>query len=174
MHLPRPEPSVRKIVIVALLAAAVAGAGIEHHVHEAARHTATTAVAGPEAAFRPAPIRPEWILAGDPVTEIAAVARTHDEAAQVYLWRTTAATFRWIHEADEIVTILAGEVFVTGVDGARHHLKVGDVALFPAGAAQVWEVPAGLLKSAILKPRMPGPFAAVQRWLRRARGLIAA
>lgn len=165
----------RKTVIAALVTAAagVAGAGVEYHMHEAARRTATTAVASADAAFRPAPIRSDWILAGTPVTEVAEVGRTHDEAAQVYLWRTTAATFRWVHEADEIVTILAGDVFVTGADGARRHLRAGDVAMFPAGAAQVWDVPTGLLKSAILKPRIPGPFAATQRWLRRAWSLVA-
>jgi uncharacterized protein len=161
----------KPLAAAALLCLAACGAYAEIRLHEDGRQMASTAIRPAVAAFKPAPIPSEWVIAGDPVTEVAEVSRTQDQTAQVYLWRTTAATFRWVHRADEIITILKGEVFITDADGRRHHLTAGDVAHFPAGSRQVWEVPGELLKSAILKQRSPQPVEAALRWLRRARSL---
>jgi len=61
---------------------------------------------------------------------------------------------------------------VTDADGTRHHLTVGDVAHFPQGAVQTWEVPKELLKSAILKHRAPSTVEAPMRWMRQVRALV--
>lgn len=156
-----------------LVGLALVGLAAEIRLHERGRPVASTAIRSGGAAFAPAPIPADWVVSGDPVTEVAEVSQTHDGSAQVYLWRTTASTFRWTHHADEIITILDGEVFVTDADGSRHHLTPGDVAHFPVGSVQLWEVPRTLLKSAILKHRSPTLVEASLRWLRRARALVA-
>ena len=162
-----------KIVVPAVLALAATGAYAEICSHEGSRSVASTAIRPEVAAFSPAPIPADWVVKGEPVTESAAVSRTEDGSTQVYLWRTTASTFRWTHQADEIITILSGDVFITDGDGTRRHLTPGDVAHFPVGSTQVWEVPKSLLKSAILKYPAPQLVEAPMRWLRRARTLVA-
>ena len=164
----------KKFLVGAAILPVLVGAGAfaEIRLHEQGRPVASTAIRPGGAAFAPAPIPAHWVVAGDPVTEVAEVAQTHDGSAQVYLWRTTASTFRWSHHADEIVTILDGEVFITDADGRRHHLTPGDVAHFTVGSVQLWEVPRTLLKSAILKHRSPTLIEASLRWLRRARALV--
>jgi uncharacterized protein len=164
---------VKKILVAAFLAVIATGAYAEIQAHEEGRTVASTAIRPGRATFSPAPIPAEWVLSGTPVTESAEVSQTQDGTTQVYLWRTTASTFHWTHQADEIITILDGDVFITEADGQRHHLKVGDVAHFPVGSSQTWEVPKTLLKSAILKYPGPQLVEAPMRWLRRARTLIA-
>ncbi len=161
--------------LVAVAAAAMlasAGAYAEIRQHEETRPSASTAIRPAAATFTPSPIPADWIVSGRPVTEVAEVSETQDGSAEVYLWRTTASTFRWTHRSDEIITILDGEVFITDADGTRHHLTPGDVAHFPAGSVQLWEVPKTLLKSAILKHRSPKMVEAPMRWLRMARALV--
>jgi uncharacterized protein len=162
-----------KIAVPAVLALAATGAYAEIRSHEESRPVASTAIRPGIAAFTPAPIPASWVVSGEPVTESAEVSQTQDGSTQVYLWRTTASTFRWTHRADEIITILSGDVYITDADGKRHHLTPGDVAHFPVGSTQVWEVPKSLLKSAILKYPSPQVVEAPMRWLRRARTLVA-
>jgi uncharacterized protein len=167
-----PELTVKKIALVAVLLLA-AGAYAEIRLHEQGRPVSGTTIKPGMAAFSPAPIPAEWVVSGSPITEVAEVSQTHDGSAHVYLWRTTASAFRWTHHADEIITILDGDVFITGADGERRHLTAGDVAHFPIGSVQLWEVPKNLLKSAILKHQSPTLVEASMRWMRRARALVA-
>lgn len=162
-----------KRILAAAILLLIAGVYTEIRLHEGARPVTGTAVRTGIAAFRPAPIPADWVVTGNPITEVADVSETHDGSANVYLWRTTASTFRWTHHSDEIITILDGDVFITEADGKRHHLSPGDVAHFPVGSVQLWEVPRTLLKSAILKHREPALVEASLRWMRRARALVA-
>lgn len=163
----------KKIILAAaLISLAAAGAFAEARIYEDGRPRTSTAMRPQAALFQPSPIPAKWVVSGNPVAEAAEVSRTEDDGAQVFLWRVTAGTFNWTHMSDEIITILRGEVFVTDADGTRHHLTVGDVAHFPQGAVQTWEVPKELLKSAILKHRSPTLIEASLRWLRRARALV--
>src|ERR1051325_10860341 len=104
------EPNVKKPLTAAslLVGLALIGLAAEIRLHEQGRPVASTAVRSGGAAFAPAPIPAAWVVSGAPVTEVAEVSQTHDGSAQVYLWRTTASTFRWTHHADEIITILDG------------------------------------------------------------------
>jgi uncharacterized cupin superfamily protein len=167
------ESAVKRMLVAAALLLIAAGAYAEIRLHEDGRPVAGTAIRPRIATFSPAPIPSDWVISGSPTTEIAAVSETHDGSANVYLWRTTASTFRWTHQSDEIITILDGDVVITEADGRRHHLTPGDVAHFPVGSVQLWEVPRTLLKSAILKHRPPALVEASMRWMRRVRALVA-
>jgi uncharacterized cupin superfamily protein len=159
---------VKKILAATLLSLVAFGAYAEIRQHEEARPLASTALRHTEASFRPAPIPAAWVLKGEPVTEVADVSQTQDASTQVYLWRTTASTFRWTHQADEIITVLQGEVAITDGDGTTRSLGAGDVAHFPAGSTQTWDVPTFLLKSAVHKHRNR-TVEAPMRWLRSLR-----
>ncbi len=167
------EPLVKKRILAsAVLVLAATGAIAEIRTYQEGRDFSSTSIRPGQASFSPAPIPKEWVLKGEPVTESVAVSQTDDGSTQVHLWRTTASTFRWTHRADEIITVLEGEVTITEADGTRHHLTPGDVAHFPVGSTQTWEVPKTLLKSAILKYPAPQLVDAPLRWLRRARTMI--
>lgn len=156
--------------VVTMLAVGVYG---EHHNYEAGRQTLMQVSDAGSVQMRPAPINKDWIIEGNPKTEVAEVAHTYDNSAQVYIWRTTAARFTWHYDVDEVVTILDGEVFITDTNGETRHLKTGDVALFPVGAVLTWNVPDHVTKSAIIKRSMPKPFETAMRWLRTFKGMMA-
>jgi uncharacterized protein len=164
---------VKKILAATLFSLVAFGAFAEIRHHEEARPLASTALRHTEASFRPAPIPAGWVLKGDPVTEVADVSQSQDASTQVYLWRTTASTFRWTHKADEIITVLKGGVSITDADGTSRTLGVGDVAHFPAGSTQTWDVPDFLLKSAVHKHRSHQTVEAPLRWLRSLRNWVA-
>jgi uncharacterized cupin superfamily protein len=56
------------------------------------------------------------------------------------MWECTAGKFKFIHDSDEIVHILEGEVTVRH-GGATYALRPGDVLHVPAGFTTHWDVP---------------------------------
>ncbi len=145
----------------------------EQSKYEAGRQTLMQVSDISKVEMRPAPINKDWIIEGNPKTEVGEVAHTYDNSTQVYIWRTTASKFTWHYDVDEVVTILDGEVFITDTDGKTRDLKAGDVALFPVGAVLTWNVPDHVTKSAIIKHTMPKPFETAVRWLRSFKGMVA-
>ena len=154
---------------VALLAVA---AFAENRQFDATRQTAMGLVDPRHVVMSPAPIRPDWVLEGRPVTKAAEVARTDDATTQVFVWETTAGRFNWFYESDEVVQVLDGEVFISDGVNAERRLGPGDVAFFPNGARTTWRVPDHLRKLATLKRPLPGPVASAMRWLRVAKGWV--
>lgn len=90
----------KTFLAAALLCIATLAAFGEIALHEDGRSRASTAVATKRAQFQPSPIPAGWVVAGNPVAEAVEVSRTQDDGARVFLWRTTAGTFRWTHSAD--------------------------------------------------------------------------
>ena len=116
----------------------------------------------------PAPIRPEWILAGQPQARATELARSPDGTSTAAHWDCTAGTFRWFFWVEETVHILEGEVLVQGADGVRHRLRTGDVAVMPANTWMVWQVEHYVRKLAICRYPVPRPFG---RLVRMVQGL---
>ncbi len=71
----------------------------------------------------PAPIRPEWIIAGKPVARCRHWSDSSDGTTSAMVWDCTAGTFRWYFGGDEIVHIIEGEVMVAGEGVAARTLK---------------------------------------------------
>ncbi|HEY8571426.1 cupin domain-containing protein [Phenylobacterium sp.] len=130
-----------------------------------------------DARLEPAPIRPEWVMEGQPLARSAELSRSPDGTALTALWDCTAGTFNWFFAGDETVHILEGEVLVSGDDGVRT-LKAGDVALFPAGTWSTWRVPQYVKKVAFCRDPLPKPVlkfvGAVRAVKRRLKGGAAA
>lgn len=109
-----------------------------------------------DVSLEPAPIRPEWILHGQPVARSRELSRAPDGTAMTLLWDCTPGAFRWFFGGDETVHILEGEVVVEDGEGVRT-LRAGDVALFPAGTWATWTVTRHLRKVAFCRDPMPRP-----------------
>ncbi len=148
------------------------GGYIEDGWHEAQRLRYVQASSSRNIEMHPAPIPQEWIIEGKPTTEMYDVAKTFDGSTRIFIWRTSAAKFKWVYDSDEVVTILDGEVYVTDSDGHERHLKPGDVALFPDGASTVWRVPHHVLKSGTLKHSLPRSLDTAIRWMRTMKGWL--
>ncbi|WP_421363213.1 cupin domain-containing protein [Agrobacterium rosae] len=113
--------------------------------------------------MQPAPINPDWIIAGEPVARMADHSKSADRAAYTALWDCTAGTFRWFFAWDETVHILEGDVHVTAEDGSVHLLQAGDVAYFKAGTWATWRVDTYVRKVAFLRRPFPAPIAFAYR-----------
>jgi uncharacterized protein len=108
------------------------------------------------AALEPAPINPEWIIAGTPVARAKNLTLTADKNFSSTVWDCTAGSFRWHFGSDEVVHILDGEVTVETGDGGTRLLKPGDVALFPKGLVSIWVVHKYVKKLALHRTAPPG------------------
>lgn len=103
----------------------------------------------------PAPIRPEWILEGQPTARCRHWSDSSDGTTSAMVWDCTAGRFRWYFGGDEIVHIIEGEVIVKGDDTPERRLKPGDAALFRAGTWATWHVPHYVRKHAICRDSLP-------------------
>ncbi len=116
----------------------------------------------------PAPIRPEWIIAGNPVARCRHWSDSSDGTTSAMVWDCTAGTFRWYFGGDEIVHIIEGEVMVAGEGVAARTLKPGDAALFRAGTWATWHVPNYVRKHAICRDSLPAIVTLPLRAFRKA------
>ena len=117
--------------------------------------------------LKPAPIKPAWILAGEPQARAAQQSAASDRCASTAMWDCTAGTFRWYFGEDETVVILEGDVFVTAEDGTERLLKAGDVGYFRAGTWAVWHVDHYVRKIAFMRLPLDAPSALYARLRRR-------
>lgn len=111
------------------------------------------------AELKPAPITPDWIVSGSPVARNMMLASSQDRTARIVIWECTPGRFNWHYHEDETVMIVAGEVFITQVDGPERRLGPGDIAFFPAGCSAHWHVTSKVRKVATLRSNLPKPLA---------------
>ena len=122
----------------------------------------------------PAPIHPDWILAGKPEARSKQLVRSRDGASSVMAWSCTAGRFNWRYTVDETVHIISGEVFITDETGEERRLGPGDMAFFPAGSRSIWRVTRQVRKLAFCRQALPLPFGfALRVWNRLGRTLTA-
>jgi uncharacterized cupin superfamily protein len=124
-------------------------------------------------AMRPAPINPDWVLAGSPVARAGEIARSTDGTTLSAVWDCTAGTFNWHFGVDETVHIVEGEVEVSAAGFAPRVLRAGDAALFRAGTTARWHVPAYVKKIAFCRHPLPRPLGFALRALNRVRLLLS-
>jgi uncharacterized cupin superfamily protein len=117
-----------------------------------------------QAQFEEAPIKPEWVLDGQPKARVAQLSASADRLGSTFYWDCTEGKFNWRFNSDETVTILEGSVIVTA-DGQPRRLSPGDTAYFPAGSTSVWHVERYVRKVAFIREANPFPFNyAVRAW----------
>jgi uncharacterized protein len=108
--------------------------------------------------LRPEPIKPEWIISGNPVAHSNKLATSRDRTSNVIVWECTPGRFQWHYSQDETVVILAGEAFITDRDGIERRIGPGEVAFFPAGTVCTWRITETIRKTAVLRETMWGPL----------------
>jgi uncharacterized cupin superfamily protein len=129
------------------------------------------AVTGSEIQLTPAPIRPEWIVAGAPVARSSELAASPDGDSFTCIWECTAGAFHWNFDCDETVHVLEGQVIVSW-QGQSVTLVAGDTAYFPAGSRTLWKVDRYVRKIAFLRLPPPRFVSLPLRAWRRLRRII--
>jgi uncharacterized protein len=118
-----------------------------------------------EVPLAPRPIKPEWVLEGEPLARFGSHSQNRDGWAETAHWDCTAGRFRWHFGWEETVVIVEGEVRVTDSAGKTTTLRPGDVAYFPADSWFTWEVERYVRKIAFCRrpvPRITRFVAALQ------------
>ncbi|RYZ03379.1 MAG: DUF861 domain-containing protein [Comamonadaceae bacterium] len=123
--------------------------------------------------FAPAPIRPEWVIAGRPEARAVELVRSPDGTCTSAQWDCTAGTFHWFFFVEETVHILEGEVLVRRPGGGQQLLRAGDVAVMPANTWMVWHVETYVRKLAVCRFPVPRPFGRAVRMLQQLRTRLA-
>jgi uncharacterized cupin superfamily protein len=124
--------------------------------------------------LKPAPIQPEWVLAGTPTASNAVVAVSRDGLAKTIVWHCTEGSFRWIYDVDETIHILEGAVTLTCEDGSVREIGPGDIVFFPEGSTAVWRVTKPVRKLAFFRYTAPTPVAFAIKATHRLLALIVA
>lgn len=101
------------------------------------------------------PFPSEWVLEGNPQACAQVIARSQDGTMTTVVWSCTRGRFRWQYSVDEMVHLLAGEVFITDHSGVERRVVPGDTAFFPAGSTAVWRVTQDVRKVAVCHVPVP-------------------
>jgi len=125
-------------------------------------------ITGTDLALNAAPIRPEWILGGDPVARNRVISKSQDGTAITLLWDCSAGDFNWVYDTDETLYIIEGEATLTDCAGTRT-IRAGDVVFFAAGSAARWHVETYVRKVAVFRYALPKPVGLAVKIAHRAR-----
>ena len=79
------------------------------------------------------------VLEGDPVASIR-IDHGTDSTPTLGIWHCTPGTFRCIEQGDELQTVLAGRLVLTGEDGVEHTLIPGDSVFTRKGERVTWRI----------------------------------
>ncbi|SHM96723.1 cupin domain-containing protein [Roseibium suaedae] len=126
------------------------------------------------AKLKPAPIRPHWILEGNPEAKCVNLSNGTRGWTSTDHWSCTAGKFRWHYGWDETVLFVEGAVRITDDAGTVYEGRPGVSLFFPAGTSATWEVPNYIRKIAFNQRPVPVYLdfpARVIRKLQRIAGL---
>src|ERR1700719_2329499 len=122
--------------------------------------------------FVAAPIRPSWILAGQPVARAALLSSSADGTASTYYWDCTAGRFNWFYGFDETLHILEGSVTLKAPSGSSRRVVAGDVIFFPAGSQAEWTVDKYIRKLAFCRTPLPDYLISLRNIGRKVKRLV--
>lgn len=105
--------------------------------------------------LQPAPLKPSWIITGEPQARSLPLGESADGDFSFGLWDCTAGAFQFRHQSDEFVHILEGEATIRAGD-CELCLRPGDVAFFPKGLTTYWTVPTYVKKLATFRSVQAG------------------
>ena len=118
------------------------------------------------------PIRPSWVLDGNPVARNQLLSVSADGNARSYIWDCTAGRFNWFYEADETVYVIEGGVVLTDGTSTARRLCAGDTIFFPAGAHAEWHVENYIRKFALIRTPLPKPLVLARQGYRYVKRLF--
>jgi uncharacterized cupin superfamily protein len=118
------------------------------------------------------PIRAEWVIGGNPVTNTKLLSTSADGTASTLLWDCSAGRFNWYYDIDETIYFLDGAVSIKDETGAVRQLGAGDWLFFPAGSRAEWTVDNYVRKIAFCRTTLPKPVLLLRRVYRLFKRLI--
>jgi uncharacterized cupin superfamily protein len=113
--------------------------------------------------LNPSPIRPDWVLEGNPITRNQVLSSSADGTASTLIWDCTAGRFNWFYDIDETIYVIQGGVVVKDFGGLPRRLQAGDTIFFPAGARAEWHVEHYIRKIAFCRAPLPRPVRLAKR-----------
>jgi uncharacterized cupin superfamily protein len=123
--------------------------------------------------FIASPIRPSWVISGDPVARVALLSSSADGTASTYYWDCTAGRFNWYYAFDETLHILEGSVTLKAPSGSSRRVGAGDTIFFPAGSRAEWTVDKYIRKLAFCRTPLPSYLIAARGMVRKVKGLMS-
>lgn len=111
------------------------------------------------ASLLPAPIPPDWILAGKPEARNRTLAISKDRTSSIMVWECTAGRYKWHFSLDETLIVISGVIFITMPTGIEKRLGPGDVGFFPAGSCCEARIDSQVRKIAVLRMDLPLPLS---------------
>lgn len=125
--------------------------------------------------LEPMPIKPAWILRGDPAAKGKLLATAADKLAYIMVWECTPGEFEWHYNVEEeTIYLLEGEVFISADGAPEKRVGPGDIVVFPPGTSTVWRITRPVRKIAVLRKHMPLPLGlATRAWNKLMRKVAA-
>jgi uncharacterized cupin superfamily protein len=90
--------------------------------------------------LKPSPIKPSWIIEGNPEARSHKLSASADGAAATLIWACTEGKFNWYYDFDETIIILEGSVVLESEGMPPKRYGVGEVIFFRSGAHVKWHV----------------------------------
>src|ERR1700743_1662907 len=118
------------------------------------------------------PIKPDWVLEGNPMARNKLIAGSADGTSSTRMWDCTAGRFNWYYDIDETICVVEGSVTVRDHAGSTRTLSAGDTAFFPAGSGAEWKVERYVRKIAFMRNPLPRSLLLVKRALGLAKRLL--
>jgi uncharacterized cupin superfamily protein len=116
--------------------------------------------------LNPSPIRPDWILEGNPVARNRVLSSSRDGSASTLIWDCTAGKFNWFYSIDETVYVIEGSVIVKDPSGITRRVLAGETIFFPAGSQAEWTVEEYIRKVAFCRSPLPRALVFAKRGYR--------
>jgi uncharacterized cupin superfamily protein len=117
-------------------------------------------------ALNPSPIRPDWILEGNPIARNRLLSSSGDGSASTLIWDCTAGKFNWFYGIDETVYVIEGSVIVKDPSGLTRRVLAGETIFFPAGSRAEWTVEKYIRKIAFCRSPLPRPLVLAKKAFR--------
>ena len=134
---------------------------------------ASIVAASANVVLKPAPITPEWILAGDPQARNRELSHSADWGAWTMVWDCTAGKFEWHYDIDETVHFIEGSVKIEAEGMPARVYGPGDVIFFAAGSKATWEIETYIRKVAFCRKTLPASVLLLQKIHARMRRLVS-
>ena len=103
----------------------------------------------------PSPIKPSWIIEGNPVAQASLLSKSADGQAFTVVWQCSEGKFHWYYNFDETILILEGSIVIEGDGVPPTRYGPGDVIFFKNGAHAKWHVESQVRKLAFCRKTQP-------------------
>ncbi|QHO72407.1 cupin [Bradyrhizobium sp. CCBAU 051011] len=105
--------------------------------------------------LKPSPIKPHWILEGNPEAREHVLSTSACGTTKTIIWSCTEGKFNWYYDVDETIMILEGSIVLESNGMPPRRYGVGDVILFREGACVKWHVEGHVRKIAFFRQTIP-------------------